>query len=63
VVKAVKLGEEYDIPVLCGAGIVDEEDVKKAVELGVAGILVSSGIIKSKDPLSTMLKMASALKK
>ena len=63
VVKAVKLGEEYDIPVLCGAGIVNEEDVKKAVELGVAGILVSSGIIKSKDPLSTMLKMASALKK
>ncbi|MEK0320754.1 MAG: triose-phosphate isomerase [Nitrosopumilus sp.] len=34
---------------LCGAGIVSGEDVAKAVELGSKGILVASGIIKSKD--------------
>ena len=34
---------------LCGAGIVSGEDVSKAVELGSKGILVASGIVKSKN--------------
>ena len=34
---------------LCGAGIVSGEDVAKAIELGSKGILVASGIVKSKD--------------
>lgn len=34
---------------LCGAGIVSGEDVKKSIELGSSGILVASGIIKAKD--------------
>ena len=34
---------------LCGAGIVSGDDVKKAIELGSKGILVASGIIKAKD--------------
>jgi len=34
---------------LCGAGLVSGEDVKKAVELGSVGILVASGIIKAKN--------------
>jgi triosephosphate isomerase (TIM) len=37
----------YDGPVLCGAGIVDGEDVRKAVELGSEGVLVSSSIVKA----------------
>ena len=34
---------------LCGAGIVSGNDVKKAIELGSRGILVASGIIKAKN--------------
>ena len=34
---------------LCGAGIVTSKDVKRAVELGSRGILVASGIIKSRN--------------
>lgn len=34
---------------LCGAGIVSGDDVRKAMELGASGILVASGIIKSKN--------------
>lgn len=37
-------------PVLCGAGIHTGEDVRKAFELGVDGILVASGIVLSKNP-------------
>ncbi|NIP62923.1 MAG: triose-phosphate isomerase [Nitrosopumilaceae archaeon] len=34
---------------LCGAGIVSGADVEKAIQLGSKGILVASGIIKSKN--------------
>ncbi len=34
---------------LCGAGIVSGQDVRKALELGSKGILVASGIIKAKN--------------
>ena len=34
---------------LCGAGIVTPQDVKRALELGSRGILVASGIIKSRN--------------
>ena len=34
---------------LCGAGIVTTEDVKRAIELGSHGILVASGIVKSRN--------------
>ena len=34
---------------LCGAGIVTSEDVKRAMELGSHGILVASGIVKSRN--------------
>ena len=46
--KAVK-SEKNNTKLLCGAGIVSGEDVAKAIELGSKGILVASGIIKSKD--------------
>lgn len=50
-----------DIPVLAGAGITSEEDVVRSVELGSAGVLVASAIMKSKDPGKVMESMAHAL--
>ncbi len=46
---------------LCGAGIVSGEDVEKAVELGSRGILVASGIVKSKDWSSAISEFARAM--
>jgi len=46
---------------LCGAGIVSGEDVAKAIELGSKGILVASGIIKSKDWNKIISEFAKAL--
>ncbi len=43
--KAIK-----GIPILCGAGVKTKDDVKKAMQLGVKGILVASGITKAKNP-------------
>jgi triosephosphate isomerase len=38
------------VRVLCGAGIKNKEDVKIAVKLGCAGVLVASGVVKAKNP-------------
>jgi triosephosphate isomerase len=38
------------IHVLCGAGIHDRPDVRKAFELGADGILVSSAVARAPDP-------------
>jgi triosephosphate isomerase len=38
------------IPVLCGAGVKNGEDVRKAKELGAKGILVASGVVKAENP-------------
>ena len=38
-----------DIGVLCGAGVKNKMDVKKAIYLGAKGVLVASGVVKSKN--------------
>jgi triosephosphate isomerase len=38
------------VPLLCGAGIKNREDVSKARELGAKGILVASGVVKAENP-------------
>lgn len=53
---------DQSIPVLCGAGVKDKTDVKIATELGSRGILVASGVTKSKDPKSTVLDLISGFK-
>lgn len=47
-VKAV-MAAKNSTKLLCGAGIVTGQDVKKAIELGSSGILVASGIVKAKN--------------
>ena len=51
ITKAVKAVSSANnkTKLLCGAGIVSGEDVKKSIELGSKGVLVASGIIKAKD--------------
>lgn len=46
---------------LIGAGIKTPEDVKKSVELGAEGILVASGVMKSKDFESEIEGLAAPL--
>jgi triosephosphate isomerase len=48
-----------DIPVLCGAGVKTKEDVKKSLELGAQGILLSSGVVKSSNPEKVLFEMVS----
>ncbi len=38
------------VPVLVGAGVKNDQDVRRAIELGAVGVLVASGVVKAKDP-------------
>jgi triosephosphate isomerase len=52
VCNAVKAIHRIDegISVLCGAGVKNGRDVKKAIELGANGVLLASGVVKAKEP-------------
>ena len=45
--------------VICGAGIVERIDVSNAIQLGVEGILVASGIIKASSWYEKILDLSS----
>jgi triosephosphate isomerase len=51
----------YRGKILCGAGIVSGDDVKKAVELGVDGVLVASSVVKATDWESKVRELARSL--
>jgi len=46
--------------ILCGAGVANPGDVERAIELGSEGVLVSSSVVKSKDPGKLLAEMADA---
>ena len=48
---------DHEIKILCGAGISKGEDVVAALELGTAGVLLASGVIKAKDPMAALLDL------
>jgi triosephosphate isomerase len=46
------------VKVLCGAGVKNGKDVKKAIELGAEGVLLASGVTKAKNPLEVLEDLA-----
>lgn len=52
---------EPSLNVLCGAGISKGRDVKKALELGTVGVLVSSSVVKAKDPEKVLEDFAKSI--
>jgi|SRR3989344_1726481 len=48
-------------PVLCGAGVSNAADVKKAVQLGAQGVLLASAFVKAADPKKLLTEMAEAI--
>jgi triosephosphate isomerase len=46
------------ITVLCGAGVSNKEDVRKALELGSEGVLLASAFVKAEDPKKFLSELA-----
>ncbi len=49
------------IQVLCGAGVKNGRDVKKAIELGASGVLLASGVVKAKEPRKVLADLVQFL--
>jgi len=47
-----------EVSILVGAGIHHQEDVKKALQLGVKGVLVSSDVVLATSPKQALLNLA-----
>ncbi|MEM2294412.1 MAG: triose-phosphate isomerase [Nitrososphaerota archaeon] len=63
ILGSVKIVKEINsrVKVFCGAGISHEDDVARAIELGVEGVMFASAYIKAKDPEKLLSKMTEAL--
>lgn len=51
-----------NVKVLCGAGITNGQDVKKALELGTVGVLLASGVVKAANQEDVLVDIAEAIK-
>lgn len=49
------------IPVLCGAGITNGDDVKAALDLGAEGVLLASGVVKAEDSKAVLEDLVSKI--
>lgn len=56
----VSICAKYNVPVLVGAGVKNQQDLRKSVELGSAGVLIASGIVKSSDPVRSLTSLISS---
>jgi triosephosphate isomerase len=63
VTRSVSLIRRYNerITILTGAGISSAEDAEAAILLGTSGVLVSSAVMKSKEPEEVIDSMARAM--
>jgi triosephosphate isomerase len=50
-----------EVDVLCGAGIKTGKDVRRAIELGSSGVLVASGVVRSKDAEKVIMDLVSGV--
>lgn len=46
-----------DIPLLCGAGVANGEDVRNAIKLGTEGVLLATAVVLAKNPKEALLEL------
>lgn len=59
---AKRIRSESHVPLLCGAGVKDVDDVKAAIKLGTKGVLLASGVTKAEDPYQEILDLLEGFK-
>jgi triosephosphate isomerase (TIM) len=59
---AVTISNTAGIPLIIGAGIKSQEDIRKGVELGAAGFAIASSIVKAVDPKKELLDLVEGYK-
>ena len=55
--KAVEIAKTKSLPLIVGAGIKSEEDIRVSLQLGASGFAIASDIVKAKDPKKELLEL------
>ena len=65
ILNSVEAAQRVDskVKVICGAGIVNGEDIESALNLGAAGVLVASGVVKAADWKEKIMELARPLRR
>ena len=57
IAEAVNIARESNLPLIVGAGIKSQEDIRKSLELGASGFAIASNIVKAADPRKELLSL------
>lgn len=57
IAQAVEAAKEVSLPLIVGAGIKSEEDIRVSLGLGASGFAVASGVVKAEDPKVELNKL------
>ena len=57
IAEAVVISKKSGIPLIVGAGVHSQQDVKKCLELGAVGVAVASDVMNSSDPKKELLDL------
>lgn len=57
IARAVQAAAAFSVPVLCGAGIQNKEDIVQALKLGARGVLIGHAVCKAKEPKRFLERM------
>lgn len=61
ILDVVERCSRFSVPVLVGAGVKNNGDMRKSLELGASGVLVASGVVLSENPLSSLTSLIERL--
>ncbi|MFZ3301544.1 MAG: triose-phosphate isomerase [Microgenomates group bacterium] len=62
IAKAVEISKKSGIPLIVGAGVHSEEDVRTCIELGAMGIAVASDVMMANNPRAELLDLVEGFK-
>lgn len=57
IVQAVTASKEYSLPLIVGAGIKSEVDIRVSLGLGASGFAIASDIVRAKDPKKELMEL------
>ena len=60
--EAAEVARSFGLPLIVGAGIHSQEDIRKSLSLGAVGFAVATDIVKAVDPKKELLDLAEGFK-
>ena len=60
--EASEIAKSFGLPLIVGAGIHSQDDIRKSLSLGAAGFAIATNIVKAEDPKKALLELIEGFK-